>query len=170
MILEEEYSEEWIQLIKSKGEFEKAALGFNNIDKERKYQDLCKGLNKSDLFGQISVLKMMGEGYIFADSIELVVKELVQIAIMGHEECIGWAGTALNHLNMKKWKDKIIQLVFFYTDNNLNDYDIFHYSWLLLYKLRFKQALEKYIDIYKDYMVGEFDEEDLRDIANLKER
>ena len=170
MILEEEYSEEWLQLIKRKEEFEKAALRFNNVDEEKKSQDLSKALKNTDLFGQISVLKMMGEGYLFTDSIELVVEDLVQIAILGYEDCMGWAGVALNHLNMKKWKDKIIQLVFFYTNNNLNNKEIFHYSWLLLYKLRFKYALEKYIDIYEEYMIGEFDDEDLLDIKNMAER
>ncbi|MCI8324713.1 MAG: hypothetical protein HFI54_13915 [Lachnospiraceae bacterium] len=170
MILEEEYSEEWLQLIKRKEEFEKAALRFNNVDEEKKSQDLSKALKNTDLFGQISVLKMMGEGYLFTDSIELVVEDLVQIAILGYEDCMGWAGVALNHLNMKKWKDKIIQLVFFYTNNNLNNKEIFHYSWLLLYKLRFKYALEKYIDIYEEYMIGEFDDEDLLDIKNMEER
>lgn len=168
--METDYSNEWLQLIKRREEFEKASISFNNIDEEKKYQDLSRALNETDLFGQISVLKMMGEGYIFSDAIELVIEDLVQIAIMGREECVGWAGLALNHLNMKKWKDRIIQLIFFYTDNNLNDEDIFHYSWLLLYKLRFKYALEKYIKMYKDYMVGELDEEDLQDIMNLMER
>lgn len=170
MSLEEEFSEEWMQLIKRKEEFEKAALRFNNADEEKKLQDLSKSLKNTDLFGQISVLKMMGEGYIFADSIELVVEDLVKIAIMGYEDCTGWAGVALNRLNMKKWKDKIIQLVFFYTNNNLNDKEIFHYSWLLLYRLRFKHALEKYIDIYEEYMIGEFDEKDFIDITNMEER
>lgn len=112
----------------------------------------------------------MGEGYLLTDSIELVVEDMVQIAILGYEDCMGWAGVALNHLNMKKWKDKIIQLVFFYTNNNLNNKDIFHYSWLLLYKLGFKYALEKYIDIYGEYMIGEFDDKDLLDIKNMEER
>ncbi len=170
MSLEEEFSEEWMQLIRRKEEFEKAAIRFNNVDEEKKFQDLSKSLKNTDLFEQISVLKMMGEGYIFADSIELVIEDLVQIAIMGYEDCTGWAGVALNHLNMKKWKDKIIQLVFFYTNNNLNDKEIFHYSWLLLYRLRFKHALEKYINIYEEYMIGEFDGKDLIDIANMEER
>ena len=78
------------------------------------------------------------------DAIELVVEDLVRIAIM--------------------------QLVFFYTNNNLNDKEIFHYSWLLLYRLRFKHALEKYIDIYEEYMIGEFDEKDFIDITNMEER
>ena len=86
MILEEEYSEEWLQLIKRKEEFEKAALRFNNVDEEKKSQDLSKALKNTDLFGQISVLKMMGEGYLFTDSIELVVEDLVQIAWDGQ----GW--------------------------------------------------------------------------------
>lgn len=170
MSAEEEYSEEWMQLIKRKEEFEKAALRFNNVDEEKKSNDLSKALKNTDLFGQISVLKMMGEGYLLTDSIELVVEDLVQIVILGYEDCMGWAGVALNHLNMKKWKDKIIQLVFFYTNNNLNNKDIFHYSWLLLYKLGFKYALEKYIDIYEEYMIGEFDDKDLLDIKNMEER
>lgn len=168
--MKEKYSAEWIQLIKAKKKFENSALHYNNLNKERKYQDLSTALNKTDLFDQISVLEMMGEGYIFSDSIELVVEDLVQIAIMGYEECTGWAGEALNHLDMKKWKNKIIQLVFSFTDNNLNDKEIFHYSWLLLYKLRFKCALEKYISIYREYMMGEFDEIDLYDIMNMSER
>lgn len=92
MSLEEELSEEWMQLIKRKEKFEKAALRFNNADEEKKLQDLSKSLKNTDLFGQISVLKMMGEGYISADSIELVVEDLVRIAIMGYEDCTGWAG------------------------------------------------------------------------------
>lgn len=35
MSAEEEYSEEWMQLIKRKEEFEKAALRFNNVDEEK---------------------------------------------------------------------------------------------------------------------------------------
>ena len=86
MSLEEEFSEEWMQLIRRKEEFEKAAIRFNNVDEEKKFQDLSKSLKNTDLFEQISVLKMMGEGYIFADSIELVVEDLVKIAQDGR----GW--------------------------------------------------------------------------------
>ena len=63
MSLEEEFSEEWMQLIRRKEEFEKAAIRFNNVDEEKKFQDLSKSLKNTDLFEQISVLKMMGEGH-----------------------------------------------------------------------------------------------------------
>lgn len=88
--METDYSNEWLQLIKRREEFDKASISFNNIDEEKKYQDLSRALNETDLFGQISVLKMMGEGYIFSDAIESVIEDLVQIAIMGREECAGW--------------------------------------------------------------------------------
>lgn len=169
--MEEEYSKEWLEFMHKGEEFEKAAFFYNKLDKDKRRQDLRKVLKESDLLEQLRVIKMMEDGwYIFSDSIELVVDEVVEIAITGHEECVGMAGSALNHLNMKKWKDKIIQLVFFYTDKNLNDKVVFHYSWLLLYRLGFKSALIKYIDRYKKYMEGEFDEDDLRDIANMTER
>lgn len=80
------------------------------------------------------------------------------------------AGNALNHLNMKKWKDQIIQLVFSYTDQNLYEKEVFHQSWLLLYRLGFKDALIKYIDRYQNYLDGEFDEDDLQNIENMSER
>ena len=57
MSLEEEFSEEWMQLIRRKEEFEKAAIRFNNVDEEKKFQDLSKSLKNTDLFEQISVLK-----------------------------------------------------------------------------------------------------------------
>lgn len=168
--LEEEYSKEWLEFVYKREEFEKASFCYNKLDKDKRHQDLRKVLKESDLLEQLSVIKMMGEGYLFSDSIELVVDEVVEIAITGHEECVGMAAIALNHLNMKKWKDKIIQLVFFYTDKNLNDKDVFHYSWHLLYRLGFKNALIEYIDKYKGYMEGEFDEDDLQNITNMTER
>ena len=105
------------------------------------------------------MIKMMKEGYIYSDSIELVLDEVVEIATTGYEECVGGAVGALNHLNMKKWKNKIIQLVIFYTENNLKDKAVFHYSWHLLYRLGFKQALIDYVEKYEEYMEGELDEE-----------
>ncbi|MEO3943819.1 hypothetical protein [Gorillibacterium sp. CAU 1737] len=129
-----------------------------------------KALETKDLLSQLSVLRMMGEGYLFPDSIEVVLEEVVEIAITGHEECAGWAGIALNHVSKKKWKDKIIKLIFFYTDRNSDDPVVFHQSWLLLYRLGFKQALLEYMETYKNDMNGELDDADLRDIENMVER
>lgn len=168
--LEQKYSKQWLELVCKREGFEKACFNYNKLDKNIRGQDLRRILKESDLLEQLSVLKMMGEGYIFSDSIELVIDEIVEIAITGHEECAGMAVIALNHLNMKKWKDKIIQLVFFITDKELPDKEIFHYSWILLYKLGFKEALIKYIDRYNNYLDGEFDEDDLQNIANMSER
>ncbi len=168
--MEEKCSKEWMELVHKKEEFEKAAFLYNKLDKDKRQHDLREALEESDLLRQLSVVRMMGEGYIFSDSIELVIEQVVKIAITGYEECIGWAGIALNHLNMKKWKNKIIQLVIFYTEKNLEDETVFHYSWLLLYKLGFKQALINYIERYEKYMEGELDEDDLLDIKNMVER
>lgn len=169
--MEMNYSREWIEFIDKKAEFERASFYYNNnVEKNKKKNDLRKALEVADLLSQLSVVRMMGEGYIFTDSIELVLEEVVEIAITGHEECAGWAGIALNHLNKKKWKNKIIELINFYTDRNRNDNAVFHHSWLLLYKLGFKHALKEYIDKYKKYMDGELDDDDLTDIENMAER
>ncbi len=166
----EGYSEEWIKFLHKKEEFEKVSFCYNKIERNKRQQDLRKALKESDIFEQQSVIRMMKEGYIFSDSIELVLEEVVEIAITGNEECAGLAATALNHLNMRMWKNKIIELVNFYTEKNLDDEDVFHNSWLLLYKLRFKQALINYIEKYKRYMEGELDEEDIIDIKRMAER
>lgn len=168
--MEEKYSEEWLEFVHKREEYEKASFDYNNVNKNKRRQDLRKILKESNLLEQLSVIKMMAEGYIYSNSIELVLEEVVEIAITGHEECIGWAAIALNHLNMKKWKNKIIQLVIFYTEKNLYDKTVFHYSWLLLYRLGFKDALISYIEKYKEYMEGELDEEDWQDIRNMVER
>ncbi len=165
------YSKEWIEFINKKKEFEKASFYYNNnVDENKKKNDLKNALYDMELLNQLSVIRLMGEGYIFPDSIELVLEDVVKMAITGHEECAGWAGVALNHLNMKKWKKKITELIIFYTECNRNDSSVFHYSWLLLYKLGFKNALKEYIEKYKEYMVGELDENDLLEIDNMVER
>ena len=66
-------------------EFEKASFCYNKLDKDKRRQDLKKVLKESDLLEQLSVIKMMGEGYLFSNSIELVVDEVVEIAITGHD-------------------------------------------------------------------------------------
>ena len=168
--MDKKYSEEWQELLYKKEEFEKSSFFYNKLDKEKRQQDLRKALTESNLLEQLSVIRMMGEGYLFPDSIELVLAEVVEIAVTGHEESAGLARIALNYLNMKKWKNKIIQLVILYTEKNLDDKAVFHYSWLLLHNLRFKQALLDYIEKYKTYMEGELDEDDLKDIENMIER
>ena len=168
--MEENYSEEWLEFVHKREEFEKASFDYSNVNQNKRRQDLRKILKESNLLEQLSVLKMMAEGYIFSNSIELVLEEVVEIAITGHEDCTGWAAIALNHLNMKKWKNKIIQLVFFYTEKNLYDKTVFHYSWHLLYRLGFKDALISYTEKYKEYMEEELDEEDWQDIRNMVER
>ena len=168
--MEINYSEEWIEFKQKKEEFESASFYYNNnVDEDKKISDLRKALKETDLLRQLSVIRMMGEGYIFPDSIELVLEEVVEIAVTGHEECAGWAGIALNHLSKEKWKSRIIELITYYTERNREDKAVFHYSWLLLYKLGFKHALKEYIKKYKDYMVGELDEEDLSEIDHIEE-
>lgn len=168
--MEVRYSKEWIELINKKEELDKISFSYNKIDKNKRKHDLRKALEETDLLGQLLVVKMMGEGYIFPNSIELVLEETVKIAITGHEECAAWAGIALNHVDMKKCKNKIIELINFYTEKNLDDNAVFHQAWLLMYKLGFKRALIDYIRKYKKYMEGEFDETDLSDIKNMLER
>lgn len=168
--MEEKYSEEWLELIHKREEYEKASFVYNNVDENKRKQDLRKVLKESKASEQWLVMKMMREGYIYSDSIELVLEEVIEIATTGYEECVGCAGDALNHLNMKKWKNKIIQLVIFYTEKNLYDKIVFHYSWHLLYRLGFRQALIDYVEKYREYMEGELDEEDWKDIRNMTER
>lgn len=169
--MEMNYSREWIELINKKEEFERASFHYNNnVEENKKKNDLRQALDVTDLISQLSVVQMMGEGYIFTNSIELVIEEVVEIAVSGHEECAAWAGVALNHLSKKKWKNKIIELISFYTDCNRDDHAVFHQSWLLLYKLGFKQALKEYIEKYKKDMDGELDDDDLSDIEKMVER
>lgn len=166
-----DYSQEWIEFIDKKAKFERASFYYNNhVGENKRKSDLRKALEATDLISQLSVVRMMGEGYIFADSIELVLEEIVEIAVTGHEECAGWAGIALNHVSKKKWKNKIIELIIFYTDLNKEDHAVFHHSWLLLYKLGFKQALKEYIETYKKYMDEELDDDDRLNIENMVER
>ncbi|MBD5473300.1 MAG: hypothetical protein HDR20_10565 [Lachnospiraceae bacterium] len=168
--MKEKYSEEWLELIHKREEYEKASFLYNKVNENQRRQDLRKALKESNVLEQWPVIKMMKEGYIYSDSIELVLDEVVEIATTGYEECVGGAVGALNHLSMKKWKNKIIQLVIFYTENNLKDKAVFHYSWHLLYRLGFKQALIDYVEKYEEYMEGELDEEDWKDIRNMTER
>lgn len=168
--MEMNYSPEWMKLIEKKEELERVSSCYNNIEQNIRKHDLRRALETTDLLSQLSVVRMMGEGYIYPDSIELVLEEVVEIAITGHEECVGWAGVALNHLSKKKWKNKMIELINFYTDCNRDDSLVFHHSWLLLYKLGFKQALKEYIEKNKKYMDGELDNDDLLDIENMVER
>lgn len=165
------YSKEWEDLIRKKEDFEKASFFYNHeVEEEKRRTDLIKALNEKDIFKQLSAIQMMGEGYLFPNTIELCIEKVVEIAITGQEECVGWAGIALNHLDKKKWKSKIIDLIIQYTEKNKKDEAVFHFAWLLLYRLGYKQALKNYIQRYEEYMIGEFDEEDWSDIENMIER
>jgi carbonic anhydrase len=119
------YSKEWMDLLSKKEAFEKAAFDYNNsADENKKKNDLKMALDEIYQSNRTDVIRMMAEGHIFSDSIELVIEEVVKIAILGHEECIGWAGVALNHLNKKKWGEKIVKLITFYTDCNIEEEDL----------------------------------------------
>lgn len=167
--MEKSYSVEWKELINKQKEFEDNAFYYNKIEIDVRRQDLKKALEEKDLFVQLSVVRMMAEGYIYPESLELVLEELVIMAITGHEECAAYAGVALNHLNIKKWKNHIVKYIFIYTEKNMDDYAVFHQAWHLMYKLGLKQALLNYIHKYQKYMEDELDEEDLQDINNMYE-
>lgn len=162
-------------MVRKKEELERAAFHYHNdVEAEQKKEDLKNALKVKDVLKQVSVLEMMVQGYIFTDSVELVLEEIVEIAVTGHDDCVGLAWLVLKDLNRqhqddKKWKDKVIERIYFYTDNNTHDEAVFHFAWLLLYGLGFKHALKEYIEKYKEYMEGEFDDEDLLDIENMEE-
>lgn len=166
----EYYSEQWENIIKIKTELDNIIFDYNKLDRNIRKNDLHQALSDKNHLKRLPILKMMAEGYFFSDSLELVLDELVMNAVIGHEECAAYASKALNHVNMKKWKKEIIQLIFMYTDNNLSDSFVFHQAWHLMYNLGFKEALLNYIEKYEEYMEGELDEEDIRDIKDLYER
>ena len=62
--MEENYSEEWLEFVHKREEFEKASFAYNNVNKNKRRQDLRKILKESNLLEQLSVIKMMAEGYI----------------------------------------------------------------------------------------------------------
>lgn len=173
--MEMNYSQEWLELVRKREEFERASFSFNNyVEENQRKEDLRNALKVKDVLKQEHVLEMMAQGYIFTDSVELVLEEIVEIAVTGHEDCVAQAWPVLENLNRrhrndKKWKEKVIELIYFYTDKNKHDEAVFHFAWLLLYELRFKHALKEYIEKYKEYMEGEFDDEILSDIENMED-
>lgn len=168
-------SPEWLELVRKQEELKRAAFNFHNhVEAEQRKEDLRNALKEKDILKQATVLEMMVQDYIFTDSVELVLEEIVEIGVTGHDDCVGLAWLVLGglnrkHRNDKKWKEKVIELIYFYTDNHTHDEAVFHFAWLLLYELRFKHALKEYIEKYKEYMEGEFDDEDLLDIENMED-
>jgi len=168
--MEYDYSKDFCRLMEKRQELNDASFTYNNCTLDMvKRSDLKNALFDKELSKQREIVQMMAEGLIFKDTIELVLEDIVYIAVTGNEECAAWARIALRQIDWKGRKDGIIEQIFELTETNKDDNAVFGFSWHLLYDLRYKNALLRYIDRFKDYMSGELSDEDLIDIENLQE-
>jgi|GEM_PF-2490996 len=164
-----DYSIEWTDLISQLNKLEESAFRYNQLDKNIMERDLKNALNQKDELKVLRIVKMMSEEILFANSIELVLEDLVQIVVYGNEECIGYAMNAIGHLNIKKWRNEIIKYIYKYTEKYKKDPFVFRYAWRLLYNLNLKKELLNYIDMYKEQLRYEITGDDKADIERLTE-
>lgn len=162
-----DYSKDWVNLILQMNNLEKAVFYYNKVDDNIKQKDLKMALKQNNMLKELSILKMMAHGYFFGNSIELVLEELVYIAVYGHEECVGYAMEALQHVNIKKCRHDIVKYVYKNTEKHKEDQFVFHYSWRLLYNLSLKKELIEYINKYSINLIDELSGEDREDIERM---
>ncbi len=94
--------------------------------------------------------------------IESVLEELVEIAVVGQEECAAQAQVALarTYRNIsERRKEDIIRWVFEYTEKNIEDTAIFFLGFNFLLKLKWKELFIPYIELYGEALKNEFDDD-----------
>ena len=88
----------------------------------------------------------MIDGKLEDNVIEAVLEELVEIAVVGQEECAAKAQIVLSntyrHVSERR-KEDIIRLVFLYTENNIDDTCVFFLDFNFLLKLKWKELKQK---------------------------
>lgn len=162
-------SEDWINLILQMKKLDEISFSYNQIDKNIRQNDLKKALNQNNMMEELLVLRMMANGLLFGDSIELVLEDIVYIVVYGNEECVGYAMEALRHVDLKKNRYHIIKYIYKYTERYKDDEFTFRYAWRLLYNLGLKRELVEYINKYEKFLYNELSQEDIEDIDKLND-
>lgn len=95
--------------------------------------------------------------------VEAVLEELVEISVVGQEECAGQAQLVLSenyyHISLKN-KESIIKWIFEYTEKYIdNDGWIIFLGFNLVMKLKWRELYVKYIESYDTLIKNEFDDD-----------
>lgn len=95
--------------------------------------------------------------------IEAVLEELVEISVVGQEECAGQAQLVLSenyyHISLKN-KESIIKWIFEYTEKYIDDDGwIIFQGFNLVMKLKWRELYVKYIELYDSLIKKEFDDD-----------
>lgn len=96
------------------------------------------------------------------DVIEALLEELVEIAVVGQEDCAAQAQIALarTYRNVsERRKEDIIRWVFEYTEKNIEDTAIFFLGFNFILKLKWKELFIPYIESYGENLKNEFDDD-----------
>lgn len=114
--------------------------------RESAYPELCRMMQKK-----------------YADNvIEALVEELVEVAVVGQEDCAATAQIILSKTYRsvaERKKEDIIKWVFEYTEKNLKDIAIFFLGFNFVLKLRWRELYVPYIESYGESLKNEFGED-----------
>ncbi len=94
--------------------------------------------------------------------IESLLEELVEVAVVGQEDCAVQAQLALAktyHYISDNRKEDIISWVLSFTKKNIEDPMIFFLGFNFLLKLKWKELFISYIELYGEYLKKEFDDD-----------
>lgn len=94
--------------------------------------------------------------------VELILEELVSIAVGGQEECASIAQILLSDVYRdisEKRKDDIISWILLYTEKNKEDSYAFFLGFNLVLKMKWKELIVKYIELYEEFIKREFDDD-----------
>lgn len=95
------------------------------------------------------------------NTIESLLEELVEIAVVGQEDCAVQAQIVLaesyRHITEKN-KENIINWILAYTEKYIDDIMIIFLGFNLLLKLDWKELYVKYIGLYDELIKKEFDD------------
>lgn len=96
------------------------------------------------------------------NTIESLLEELVEIAVVGQEDCAVQAQIVLaesyRHITEKN-KENIINWILAYTEKYIDDIMIIFLGFNLLLKLDWKKLYVKYIGLYDELIKKEFDDD-----------
>lgn len=162
--MKNEYSKSLNIVLKKKREFDNATFEYNNyIEDSIKKQDLKKILNGNDCWLIRTVLEMIIREDLFPDIIDLVLDEIVYIAITGKQEWVVLAIQILSNLDKNIYEKKIVDLAFSYIEENKRDEIVFFFGFNLFYSLKNKDVLLKFINKYLEGIKNNFDLGDIKE-------
>lgn len=96
------------------------------------------------------------------NTIEALLEELVEVAVVGQEDCAVQAQIVLaesyRHITEKN-KENIINWILAYTEKYIDDIMIIFLGFNLLLKLDWKELYVKYIGLYDELIKKEFDDD-----------